>query len=164
MAKNTPLSLKTFHEELERRLGTLSADDLRGLIRLQARAQSPEQRRSFLDHLQPSQALNAGLENELRSDALLQEIADLGKELRKAMEEPPEPEYGHSWDDRYDDEDDGSRAYERAATLVVAAAELLKAASGPAAAAALLDNLRQRHNRKSAFKKELLSHRQSAGL
>lgn len=97
------ISLKTFWENVEQRLAACTADELRAILRSMAQETLPSGRQAFLARLGPVAARAAGIEQEIKAEDLLNDIADLAAELEEAIAEAPEPEEHYEWGE-YDDE------------------------------------------------------------
>jgi hypothetical protein len=85
--KDSPngISLKAFFEEAEKRLGALSADELRAILLEMARHVDPRARSRFLKQMEPPAQPVPLLENQAAADALLDDIADLERDLLEEM-------------------------------------------------------------------------------
>jgi hypothetical protein len=104
---NHNIPLKTFFEEVERRLNAYSAEELRSILRQLADRVPPAGRRSFLEDLQPAATSGDFLQQVLRQDELLAEIDDLVREIWARQQ------HADAWDDYdsyHDDEDSSSMA------------------------------------------------------
>ncbi len=99
------IPLKAFFEELEGRLDTCSADDLRSILRNMARAVPPDGRRRFLAQLEPGGEPEKAIAEALRQDDLLSDIDDLAAEIQNRMESAEEWEEEYGCHDRWNDED-----------------------------------------------------------
>jgi hypothetical protein len=101
------IPLKSFFEEVERRLQSLSAEDLRAVLLEIARQAGPNERSLFLNQLQPPAQKRVLIEQEAGMDGLLRDVADLKQILRKEMEDAADEYQGY---EDYDDE--SGTAYE----------------------------------------------------
>src|SRR4051794_12224603 len=99
--KAETIPLKAFFEEVERRLSTCSADQLRSILRAMARDVPPGRRREFADQLRPEPGVVDEIRQALRQEDLLADIDDLAAEIRAAMDDADrwEGRYGDGWDD-----------------------------------------------------------------
>ena len=97
------LSLKAFSEKLETQLSSLSADQLRNVIRQMSRDITPEERSSFLEQLDPVEAETLRPESIAKAESLLEDATAFKNRLAKAMKDPDQRHHIHtSWRD--DDE------------------------------------------------------------
>jgi tetratricopeptide (TPR) repeat protein len=99
------MSLKSFWEAVEQRLATYSTDELRAILRAMAQGTPPTERQAFLARLKPMPETAAAVQQALRQEDLLADIADLTQELKAEMEQAEYWEERHGWDRYYDDED-----------------------------------------------------------
>lgn len=99
------MSLKAFWEAVEQRLAACSADELRAILRAMAHETPPTERQVFLARLKPMAETAAVVQQALRQEVLLADIADLTQELKAEMERAEYWEERHGWDEYYDEED-----------------------------------------------------------
>jgi len=99
------MSLKSFWEAVEQRLAAYSADELRAILRAMAQETPPTERQAFLARLKPIAETAAAVQQALRQEDLLADIADLTHELKAEMERAEYWEERHGWDEYYDEED-----------------------------------------------------------
>jgi hypothetical protein len=105
MAQMEKMSLKSFWEAVEQRLAAYSADELRAILRAMAQEIPPTERQAFLARLKPMAETTAVVQQALRQEDLLADIADLTHELKAEMERAEYWEERHGWDEYYDEED-----------------------------------------------------------
>jgi len=102
------LSLKAFSEKLEIQLSSLSADQLRNVIRHMSRDITPEERSSFLGQLSPVEAESLRPESIAKAESLLQDATAFKNRLAKAMKDAGQRDHIHtSWRD----DDESNEAY-----------------------------------------------------
>jgi len=99
------MSLKAFFEALEGRLDTLSADDLRSVLRNMAKSVPPDGRHAFLAQLQPGGKPEQAIAEALGQDDLLSDIDDLAREVADRMQSAEEWEEEYRYSDSWDDEE-----------------------------------------------------------
>jgi len=99
------MSLKSFWEAVEQRLAAYSADELRAILRTMAQETPPTERQAFLARLKPIAETAAAVQQALRQEDLLADIADLTHELKAEMERAEYWEERYGWDEYYDEED-----------------------------------------------------------
>ena len=99
----TMMSVKTFFEEIEKRLDRYSEEDLRSVLCNLARGVPPHSRRAFLDQLTPGTDSQKAIAERLRQDDLLADIDDLSQEIEDRMSYADD--YEDDYDGRWDDED-----------------------------------------------------------
>ena len=102
------LSLKAFSEKLEIQLSSLSADQLRNVIRHMSRDVTPEERSSFLGQLSPVEAESLRPESIAKAESLLRDATAFKNRLAKAMKDADQRGHIHtSWHD----DDESNEAY-----------------------------------------------------
>jgi hypothetical protein len=93
------MSLKLFWEAVEQRLAAYSADELRTILRAMAQETPPTERQAFLARLKPMAETTAVVQQALRQEDLLVDIADLTHELKAEMERAEYWEERYGWDE-----------------------------------------------------------------
>lgn len=105
MPQMEKMSLKSFWEAVEQRLAAYSADELRAILRAMAQETPPAERLAFLARLKPMAETAAVVQQALRQEDLLADIADLSHELKAEMKRAEYWEERYGWDEYYDEED-----------------------------------------------------------
>jgi hypothetical protein len=103
MSRSDTMSLKTFWETVERRLAACSGGQLRAILRSMAQEMPLTRRQTFLETLERVQETGDALENALRQDDLLADVAHLAGAL-KAVAELAGGRHGRPGREGYDDQ------------------------------------------------------------
>jgi hypothetical protein len=105
MSNREKMSLKAFWEAVERRLDACSADELRTILRAMAWETPPLERQAFLEKLERSEEATLASRQAVQQEELLDDIDDVGRELKAAMANADAWEERYEWDEHYDEED-----------------------------------------------------------